>query len=555
MKYQFTRNRLNRRQAFLERFFQILPGFSSWTILLGLASLAFFKPLWAAIVVIVFDFYWLLRLFYITVFLIVAYIRLSIETSSNWESRILQLESEGEREKERLRVRNLPWWYWKNKISWWLFKRKLRLLTRHQTPMPLSKNIYHLVLVPVIREGLEILQPSVLSYLEGGFNPRQIVVVIALEERAPDSVKRDVEKLQAKFKDSFFDFLVVEHPQNLEGEESVKGANATYAAKQAKRFFEEKKIPVENIIISCFDADTVVSQHYFACLTYNFMVCPYRECASFQPIPVYHNNIWDVPGFARILEIGSSFFQLTEATHPEKLVTFSSHSMSFKALIEVDYWPIDMISDDSAIFWKAFIHFDGKYRVYPMYVTLSMDVAVGDSWWKTIKSVYRQKRRWAWGVENFPIVMRAFLRSNKISLYDKLRHGFKLFENHVAWATWPILLTVMGWLPVLFAGREFSNSVLYYNAPRITSIIFNLAALSLLITIVLSLCLLPKKKVKFSFFWRIWHALEWLAIPIVFIFFSALPALEAQTRLMFGRYMEFSVTEKKRKRKSLKRNR
>ena len=27
--------------------------------------------------------------------------------------------------------------------------------------------------------------------------------------------------------------------------------------------------------------------------------------------------------------------------------------MSFTALVEIGYWPVDMISDDSAVFWKA----------------------------------------------------------------------------------------------------------------------------------------------------------------------------------------------------------
>ena len=33
--------------------------------------------------------------------------------------------------------------------------------------------------------------------------------------------------------------------------------------------------------------------------------------------------------------------------------------MSFKALVEIGYWPVDMISDDSAIYWKAYIHYAG----------------------------------------------------------------------------------------------------------------------------------------------------------------------------------------------------
>jgi len=217
--------------------------------------------------------------------------------------------------------------------------------------------------------------------------------------------------------------------------------------------------------------------------------------------------------------------------------------------VDAGYWPVDMISDDSAIFWKCFIHFHGNYHVVPMYTTISMDVVTAKNWFKTVQNVYRQKRRWAWGVENFPIVIRGFLHSGQISLYDKIRHGFKLFEGHVAWATWAILLTVIGWLPALYAGREFSDTVVYYSAPRITAIIFNLATLALLTTLVLSQCLLPRRKVRHLFFKRIVLALEWFFVPLIVTFLSALPALEAQTRLMLGKYMEFWVTDKQRKHK------
>lgn len=342
-------------------------------------------------------------------------------------------------------------------------------------------------------------------------------------------------------------FLVVEHPDGLPGEARVKGANASYAAKTAARYFEERKIPFENIIVSCFDADTIVSQDYFACLTYAFMSCPDRHRASFQPIPVFHNNIWDVPGFARVIESGSSFFQLIETTDPERLVTFSSHSMSFKALVEVGYWPLDMISDDSGIFWKAYLHFEGQYQVVPLPTTLSMDIVDAGVWWKTVVSLYKQKRRWAWGVENFPLVMRGFLTSRKISLYNKFRHGIKLFEGHVTWAIVPFFLMFASWLPVISAGDEFASTVLYYSAGRFTQTIFSLSTIALLGTILMSIWLLPKKKKRFSFLWTLVHGLEWFLVPFILVFLSAMPALDAQTRLMFNKRMEFWVSDKLRR--------
>jgi len=109
------------------------------------------------------------------------------------------------------------------------------------------------------------------------------------------------------------------------------------------------------------------------------------------------------------------------------------------------------------------------------------------------------------------------------------------------------LLAVIGWIPAIVASREFSSTVLYYNAPRITTTIFHLASLSLLITILLSISLLPAQRMRHPLLRKMRHAMEWILIPGISIFFSALPALDAQTRLMFGKYMEFWVTEKSRK--------
>jgi hypothetical protein len=48
--------------------------------------------------------------------------------------------------------------------------------------------------------------------------------------------------------------------------------------------------------------------------------------------------------------------------------------------------------------------------------------------------------------------------------------------------------------------------------------------------------------------WGLWQRLvtrlQWLLLPLVGLVFSNLPALDAQTRLMTGRYLEYRVTEK-----------
>jgi len=545
MKFHYSKENLENGQARLQRSLEILPGACSWSVLLGLIFLSFFFPFSAAILIVAFYLSWIMRILYSTIFLLLSYLQLNIERNTDWMGRIhgidnLPIYLKDNRSKKFGR-------HWRQRLSHKIHLAQLDKLIAGKILPPASSGIYHLVIFPIIKEGRDILEPAIEAISRQNFPLKQIVVVFALEERALPPVKAAVYELEKKYKNVFFNCATIVHPAVVPGEARVKGANATCAAKGAAAFFQSHQIPFENVIVSCFDADTVVSPNYFACLSYHFMVYPDRLRASFQPIPVYHNNIWHVPGFARVVETGSSFFQLIEATNPEKLVTFSSHSMSFKALVDVDYWPVDMISDDSAIFWKAYIHYDGQYKVVPMYVTLSMDIASAHNWWQTVKSVYKQKQRWAWGVENFPIVMRAFFKSKKIPLYERLRLGFKLFEGHLSWATSGFILSIIGWLPVIFARQVFAASVAYYNVPNIANTIFTLGFFAVCISIVLSLSLLPKTKIRYRWLLKLGHAFEWMMVPFILVLFSALPALHAQTRLMLGKYLEFWVTDKHRK--------
>lgn len=364
MKFSYSRHCRDKKEIILERFFEIAPAATSWLIIIGVLAVSFLRPLLAAALIIAFNLYWLLRIFYMLIFLWLSYLKLSIERKTDWNERIRNVDNiDGYL--QTLEV-NAPNAGLGEKISLWQHRRQLMRLKRTRERPAASQNIFHLVLIPLVGEPKEIIASTLLNIARSNFALDKILVILAVEERAGREVKEGAQELKAKYSRHFLDLLLIEHPDGLPGEARVKGANITYAAQQAEKYLEEKRIPPDSVIVSCFDADTIANPDYFSCLTYNFLASPQRTRASFQPIPMYYNNIWDVPAFARVLDVGSSFFQLIEATNPEKLVTFSSHSMSFKALKEAGYWPVDMISDDSAIFWKAFLHYDGDYQVIPL---------------------------------------------------------------------------------------------------------------------------------------------------------------------------------------------
>lgn len=544
MKFEYSRHNLGKNEGRLERGLEILPAVLSWSLLISFTLVCILAPVAGVVTVILFDLYWLFRLVYFTIFLVLSYVLLEIERTAPWFDRLqdlLYLEGAVTRTQKRVRDPKLGW-----KIHF-SEKRHLATLKRLQHDkihFPNPKDIYHLVIIPYLWEDLSVLEPTLEALRQTNYPKNHIVVVLAIEERGGKEAVRAAEVLKEEYAKDFLHFENCIHPDGLPGEAAVKGANVTYAARWAKKFFEARETPLDHIVVSCFDSDTVVSTEYFSCLTYNYLIHPKRTRTSFQPIPVYHNNLWEAPSFARVLETGSSYFQLIEVTDPDHLVTFSSHSMSFQALVEVGYWPVDLVSDDSAIFWKAFLIFNGDYRVEPLYVTLSMDVAIGENVWKTCQSIYRQKRRWAWGVENFPILVRGMLKNREIPFWLKFKRALRLLEMNVSWATWTPIMMILSWAPALVPNYEFNLTVAHFNAPRVAGVICNMAIASLVISIILSFYLLPKRPKKVPFYENIFLALQWLLVPAIATIFGAIPALDAQTRLALGQYMEFFVAPK-----------
>jgi len=136
----FSPHNLKGREKILQRFFEILPGAASWTILLGIIFMTFWKPILAAILIIAFDFYWLLRLFYATLFLVLAYLRLSFESDTDWMKRVHGLDDLDHYSRELAGVSagfSPGKWF-----SLMVHKKELRLLKETGASQPLSKDIY-----------------------------------------------------------------------------------------------------------------------------------------------------------------------------------------------------------------------------------------------------------------------------------------------------------------------------------------------------------------------------------------------------------------------------
>ncbi len=503
---------------------EILPGFLAWSTIFAVIFLSWLKPVWIAIFIITFDIYWLVKTIFLSLHLRADWKKMKENLKTDWGKKLNDLfvgatltDNKGDNNNN-------------TEISDW-------------------KNLWQLIILPLYKENFEVVSECVESLLKSDWPKKKMIIFLTYEERAGKEAKDTADLIQKKCKNKFGYFFTTCHPKDLPGEIQGKGSNISWAGKKAGEIIGELNIDCQNILVSAFDIDTIVNNQYFLVLTYNFLTAKEPYNSSYQPVPLYNNNIWYVPFFSRVIATSGTFWQMMQQERPERLATFSSHSMTFKTLKEIGFWQTNMVSEDSRIFWNCFLFYDGNYKVIPLTYPVSMDANLGENFWQTVKNVYRQQRRWSWGVENVPYILFGFIKNKKISVWKKLRFSFMQIEGFWSLATNPLLIFLLGWLPLIIGGQEFNNTILSYNLPRMTRNLMNIAMLGLIGSAIISTSLLPprpkniKRKKYFSMI------LQWIFIPFTIIFFGAIPGLETQTRLMFGgRFrLGFWVTPKNRK--------
>jgi hypothetical protein len=506
-----------------------LPAFLSLGTLAILIIGSFIVPVWVAYFIIAFDVYWLLLVVFLAIYLLVGYKKLRINHNIDWRQKCFDLTKDSE---------DKVFDYKKFDSNYNLSSQGLKWT-----------DIYQLILLPTYNESLEILHSAFLGLTSSMYPTDKMIVVLAIEGRAGQEALDRAAVIEKEFSDRFFRFLITVHPDGIEGELKGKGANQAWAAKEFKaKIVDKENIPYEKILVSVFDIDTIAAPGYFHRLAYAFLTVtnPYR--ASYQPVPLYHNNVFSAPFFARVASSSNTFWQIMQQIRPEKLATYSSHSMTFLALSEIGFWSTTMVSEDSRVFFHCLFYYNGDYRVEPLHFPVYMDTTMDKSAWQTAKSLYKQQRRWAWGAENVPyLIFNTKKRwsdiSNKYSLLRII--GVQIYGFH-SWATNALIIAVIGWMPILFGGSKFSNTVLSGNLPEVTSLLMNLSLVGLFVSAAVSSVLLPKFPKEYNIGRRALFVLEWIFVPVSVIIFGSIPCLDAQIHLMRGKYLGFWVTPKAR---------
>jgi len=483
----------------VHRLLEILPGTFSWTLILFPIWGSFWIPHYVAYYIILFDIFWFYKSGALAVTSLLSHLKLNAAQKYDWLSDAQKL--------------------------------------------PNFKKVHHLIVIPTYMEPLGTIGRGIDSVVKQDLPKKQISVCLAFEEREGKDAKEKAKALAGKYKNKFANFLITYHPE-IASEVKGKSSNEAYAGKLAKKLLVDKqKREINFIIVTSKDADGIFSEKYLSALTYKFLTSENRDLLFWQPIILYYNNIWKVPAPIRVMNTLGSVWQTGLNWRTDRLVNYSMYSTSLKLLDEVGYWDVDVIPEDYRIFFKSFFAKDGKVEVDPIFLPVYADAAESTTYFKSLINFYEQEKRWAWGVSDDAYIIKKWLTHTHIPFWRRTIRVLKVLEDHFLWPVNWFAITLGATIPVLL-NPLFAQTVMGQNLPKVSFGILSACWVFLAVILIIDFRQRPKREGQVSLFRKLMTPFEFVLMPVVTLIFTALPGIDAHTRLMLGKYLEYRVTEK-----------
>lgn len=508
------------------RFWEILPGALSWSILVAPLIFSLINPNLFAIFILAFLLVWFFKGIVMSLRSIQGYRMLSRQQSLNWQLLVDDLEAG---ESMHVHGKN-PKWHLAN----------LARLKNYPVFCKPSE-VMHALIVTLYNEPREVLEPTIESILKSNYDMKKVILIIAYEGRTGKAIEDLAKDMVNKYSKEFYHAEAVKHELKA-GEVKGKGGNITRSGYWLKDYIAKENIDPEKLIVTTLDTDNRPHHWYLMALTYTYCSTEDPRYVSYQPLPIYTNNIWDAPAPMRVIATGNSFWNIVLGLRPHMLRNFSSHAQSMASLIDTDFWSVRTIVEDGHQFWRTYFRFDGRHEVYPIFTPIYQDAVLADGYKRTLKAQFIQIRRWAWGASDVAYVAtKGFSKDSKVSKIDLIMKLARLIDNHVSWATASLTILLAPLIPAVIKPDNFVADQL----PRVASTIQTVALTGLFVSLLLSLKFLPKRPERYKRRRNIGMVLQWALLPITTLLYNSAAALYSQTRLMFGKYLdEFDVTEK-----------
>ncbi|HEY8172610.1 MAG TPA: glycosyltransferase family 2 protein [Dehalococcoidia bacterium] len=413
------------------------------------------------------------------------------------------------------------------------------------------EDIHHLIIIPTYKESVEKLRATLAKLAESDIARDKLLVVIAMEA-ADTEARGRYEIWEREFGHSFHALIGTTHPSDIPGEVRGKSSNEAWAAKQAKRVFcDEMGFDLDAMTVTSCDADTLFHPRYFSALTYYFATNPKRYRTFWQGPIFYYNNVWEVPAPLRIQNSLGGINHLAKLMRKYTvLFPQSTYSLSMRMCHDVGYWDVDVVPEDWHMFLKCFFALNGEPDVQPILLPVGNDGVRAHSYKRTFWEHYQQARRHAWGCSDIPYAVKQFAAHPEIPFLRRLRRTWSLTENHVLWSSqWFLITGVAANMSAASWGGFLSlEPFAQHNIPdwflTASHWILLPCMIPLVVMIILDMMMRPERPKH----WKMWlypvQFAQWTLMAPITLFFTAMPAIDAQIRLALGHRLEYKVTEK-----------
>src|SRR5438309_10272526 len=355
--------------AWQQRALEVVPGLLTWSIILALLFLPLLlHPIFIVPLIVLLDVYWLIRSIIVVRGIRSSFRRIRQETRVDWWQRCLDLEP----------------------TAW----------TDEDGVTYDPRDLYHAVLIPTYTERYEVLQATIAALAAAEY-PTERKVVAVITRTSDENGIENVRRLRDEFRGRFFRFWHILDPV-LPGVVVGKSAAMAWGGPVLHDHIAEEGLDPRKVIVTDLDSDFRIHPQYLARISWEYCQDHDRDYRLFQPVPMFHNNIWRVPAVVHVLASASTQWQMFLHTRPHRLVTFSSYSMSLHMVRDVGYWDPHVIQEDSRLYWRCYFRYGRRLKVRSVWLPIYGDCPRSKSYAGTHASQYNQIKRWAWGVSDVP---------------------------------------------------------------------------------------------------------------------------------------------------------
>lgn len=554
-----------KKHIFNLRLLEIITASASLFLIAFLFIGSLFFPLVVAVIVIVFDTYWLYKSVWFACNAIRSYRKIYNNMHINWlelcqdidhlEERITQIEEQIHQLQQTYKFFSAPKMLRslfafsslrKPYISYTALRSRLKEYKEfysYKDELYSMQDIHHVLIIPEWKEPMNVLEDTIERIAAQNFPLNQISVVLATEARDPEA-EETIRILTEKYGSLFKHFWATKHPLT-EGEIVGKSSNMAYAGRWVEQALLQEGYDLKKVTITSCDADSLLPQSYYSYVTYKFITDREREYHFYHGAMLYYTNFWEIPFPIRMVVTFSSIWNLSHLVK-QSLLPLSTYTLALDSVRRAGYWSVDVIPEDYHIFFKTFFALGEKVRVIPIFLPIYSSAPQSDTYFKTLKSQYSQMKRWAWGISDDPYIIRESFKHREISFFAKFYNIFRPLEDHIFWPVNWFIITIGANLPVLF-NKKFAETALGFHLPGISQFILTICLGALFIVIIIESKVRPKSRIPWPWWKKPLLLLQWFTLPIVTLLLSALPGLDAHTRLLLGKRLEYKVTEKVRK--------